>query len=203
MPRNLRPLLEGGIYHVFNRSISKKTIIFTEKQADIFIDCLKQALKRYNVNLLSFALMRNHYHFLVRTPNANLDKFMQYFASGLSRKINHSIGGDGPLFRSRYQSIVVETDEYLLQVMKYIHLNPVKAGIVDYPSLYKYSSAKNYLSDVSAPSWLNTNVVMGYFRNLKDIQEFHEGENNPKIEKFYSRKRFPATLNQNTIGGYF
>ena len=194
MPRKRRILEENGFYHVFNRGICRKQIQFSKFFQDEFFAQLCISVDKYKVQIHAYCLMENHYHFLINTPHANLDKFMQHFASGLSRKINRLLGGDGALFRSRYRSVYVESDHYILQLMKYIHRNPVEASIVDKPENYTLSSYKSYLGMVKSPKWLTQNFLKSLFNNTESIKQFHEVPVPEFVSKQYARVQIPDRL---------
>lgn len=193
MPRKKRELTKNGLYHVFNRGISKKHIQFGFIFHDIFFSQLITAKDLFNVEIHAFCLMSNHYHLLIRTPQANLDKFMQYFSSGLSRKINKLCGADGALFRSRYKSILIESHYYFIQLLKYIHLNPVEACICKKPEEYELSSYKNYISEKKS-SWLTTNFAYEFFNDSSALKAFHDIGNSKTISKLFTKKQLPYCL---------
>lgn len=203
MPRSRRPLVENGIYHVFNRGISRKNIQLNKIHSAIFFDSLARAVEKYRVKVFSYCLMQNHYHLMIQTPNANLDKFMQFFSSRLAISINHALGGDGALFRSRYRAILVEEETYLYQLFRYIHLNPVKGNLVPDPLLYKLSSFQYYLNAAKSPKWLDTQPMSEKFPSNKALIEYHEGNNSPLLDQFYEKKRLPSVLNKKTIMGKY
>jgi putative transposase len=95
---------------------------------------------------------------------------MQYFGSGLTRKINKMLGSDGPLFRSRYRSILIASQDYLIQLLKYIHVNPVEAKIVDRPEDYLLSSYRDYI-DNSPSDWVTTAFCFELFSNKTAFEQ--------------------------------
>ncbi len=193
MPRKKRMLAENGFYHVFNRGISKKHIQFGTIFHDVFFSQLLRSKYMFNVEIHAFCLMSNHYHLLLRTPHANLDKFMQYFGAGLSRKINKLCGADGALFRSRYKSILIESHDYFIQLLKYIHLNPVEARICNHPEDYELSSYTTYV-DNNKFSWLTTHFAHDFFNDTAAFKAFHEIGNSKTISKLFSKKQLPSSL---------
>jgi putative transposase len=193
MPRKKRDLAENGFYHVFNRGISKKHIQFGTMFHDIFFSQLLAAKYKFNVEIHAFCLMSNHYHLLLRTPDANLDKFMQHFGSSLSRKINRLCGADGALFRSRYKSILVESHDYFIQLLKYIHLNPVDALLTQFAEDYELSSYSTYLCKTTI-SWLTKEFALGFFNDIHAFKAFHETGTTTEISKLLSKKQLPTTL---------
>jgi len=203
MPRSKRILVEKGIYHIFNRGISRKDIQFCKDHSDYFIKILKEAVKRYNVKIFAYCLMKNHYHLMTQTSEANLDKFMQFFGSRLSRGINKMIGGDGALFKERYRSLLVEDESYLYQLFKYIHLNPVQANIVSHADQYLLSSYRSYTENEKDSDWLDKNFMLNRFRSLDALRGYHEGNIPSDLEKLYKRKRLPSKISKATISGNY
>jgi putative transposase len=149
MPRRSRIQYKGAWYHVFNRGISKKTIYFSDSHYFLFIELLGKITKKYNVEIHAFCLMPNHYHLLIHTPDGNLSKAMQYFLSIFAKRINDDINADGSVFRDRYKSILIDSTTYLLQLTRYIHLNPVEAQISSSAKTYKWSSYTAYTAEVT------------------------------------------------------
>jgi putative transposase len=188
MPRPRRLLFPNAIYHVFNRGISKKTIIFSDYHKLLFIKLLDDISQKFNVKIHAYCLMTNHYHILIETPNANLDKAMHYLGRNLSLQINKSLNADGALFKDRYRSLLVDSDQYLLQVSRYIHLNPVEAGLVDHPEQYKWSSYNTYLS-LDIEPFICTTKIFSYLKLKEDYRYFVNLGIDKEIKAFYSKKK--------------
>lgn len=145
MARSLRIEYEGAFYHVTARGNERRAIFFTPADYKKFKHYLKEAQDKYRYILHSYVLMRNHYHLLIETPEANLGKVMHYLNSSYTTYINIKRKRSGHLFQGRYKSIVVDKDSYLLELSRYIHLNPVRAGVVEKPEEYEQSSYKSYI----------------------------------------------------------
>jgi len=107
--------------------------------------------------------MDNHYHLLARTPDAGLGRAMRHLNGVYTQSFNRRARRDGPLFRGRYRAVLIDSDAYQLQASRYIHLNPVEAGIVERPEAYAYSSYCSYLQPQTAPSWLVTSSLLDHF----------------------------------------
>lgn len=188
MPRSPRLLVQNGVYHVFNRGTGRKRIQFLGQHAHLFFYYLSKMVDQHGINILAYCLMENHYHLMIHTPHPNLDKAMQLFGSGFSQAINRAIGSDGPLFRSRYRSVLVESEAYKVHLLRYIHLNPVEAGLVAFPGEYPYSSFNAYVEPNACDSWLTTKILMRDFLSLDAFTEFHSVGNLPELKTFYSKK---------------
>jgi len=148
MARQLRILYAGAWYHVMNRGVNKQTIFFKTKHREEFIALLEHVSKVYNVEIHAYCLMTNHYHILIRTREANLPEVMQYLNSVYARKVNIDMCRDGPLLRGRFKSVLIADDEHLLCVSRYIHLNPLEAGLIDQMDDSQWSSYPYYIGMV-------------------------------------------------------
>jgi putative transposase len=111
----------------------------------MFVEILKRTKERYNYFLHAYVLMDNHFHLLIETPLGNLNKLMQNINTSYTVWINKKYRRSGHLFQGRYKAILVDKDNYLLALSRYIHLNPVKAGIAEFPKQYCWSSYKEYI----------------------------------------------------------
>lgn len=146
MARPLRIEYEGAVYHVTARGNERKNIFFSRKDYERFLEYLKEAKKKFNINLHCYVLMSNHYHLIIETPEANLSRAMHYINGSYSTYINIKRKRSGHLFQGRYKSIIVDKDNYLLELSRYIHLNPVRAAMVEKPEEYHCSSYRLFIS---------------------------------------------------------
>lgn len=142
MARKLRLEFPGAIYHVLNRGNYRAWLFKTEGSKHAFEECLLAACERSGWRLHAFVLMGNHYHLALETPQGNLVAGMQWLQSTFANRFNKLRGERGHLFQGRYKSLLVEEGPALGMVCDYIHLNPVRAGIVPVDRLkgYRYSS---------------------------------------------------------------
>jgi REP element-mobilizing transposase RayT len=145
MARPLRIVYPGALYHVTARGNERRKIFLSQQDYRKFLSYLTEALHKYGVMLHAFTLMGNHYHLLVETPNANLSSFMHAVASAYTTYFNSKRKRAGHLFQGRYKAILVEKEPYLLELSRYIHLNPVRADIVKAPEDYACSSYRAYI----------------------------------------------------------
>lgn len=145
MARQLRIEYKGAFYHVFSRGERRDNIFFDDRDNLKFLEKLWEAIDKFNLKIHCYALMANHYHLLIETPEGNLSKAMHYINTSYSNwlKSKHQIIGS--VFQGRYKSILVEKESYLLTLSAYIHLNPVRAKIVNNPEKYRWSSFNDYL----------------------------------------------------------
>lgn len=146
MARPLRIEYEGAFYHVTSRGNEHKKIFYSKSDYEKFKHYLKEAKDKYGYLLHSFALMTNHYHLLIETPNPNLSSVMHYINSSYTNYINIKRKRSGHLFQGRYKAILIDRDDYLLELSRYIHLNPVRAEMAERPENYPYSSYSDYIT---------------------------------------------------------
>jgi len=144
MARALRIEFEGAFYHVTSRGNERKKIFFTMRDYKKFKEYLSLAREKFHFVLHCYALMSNHYHLLIETPESNLQRIMHYLNSSYTIYTNIKRNRSGHLFQGRYKSIIVNKDSYLLELSKYIHLNPVRAKMVERPEDYPHSSYRSY-----------------------------------------------------------
>ena len=131
MSRSLRIEYQEAWYHVMNRGRRSETIFSDEADYISFIELMKDTSKMFNLRVSAYCLMSNHYHILLQTPGGNLSRCMRHINGIYTQRYNSRHHTDGQLFRGRFKSILVEADSYLLGLVKYIHRNPLQAGIVD------------------------------------------------------------------------
>jgi putative transposase len=129
MSRPLRIQYPGAWYHVMNRGLNRRCIFQDDEHRKLFYDLLKDIYARYGVQTHAYCLMGNHYHLILHTPKANLSRAMRHLDGVYTQRFNRKMKRDGPLFRGRYKAILMEEDQYLLQLSRYIHLNPVTAKV--------------------------------------------------------------------------
>lgn len=161
MSRPLRIEWEGGLYHITARGNEKRPIFRIEKDFLRLVSRFERIYERYGVVIHAYVLMTNHYHLLLETPRANLSTALHDLNTAYTNYFNRRHDRVGHLFQGRYRSIVVEKDPYLLELSRYIHLNPVRAGMVKRPEAYRWSSYPSYLSSGSCPEWLRREDILG------------------------------------------
>jgi len=171
MARPLRIEYPDAIYHVISRGIRKDNIYYENKDKDKFLYKLKETKEKYNLKIFSYCLMENHYHLLIRTPKSNLTKAMHYLNASYTNwfKSKHEIVG--PIFQGRYKSILVEDESYLLTLSSYIHLNPLRAGMVEYLKDYKYNSYNEYINKTEN-NLVDKNLLLSKFEDIERFKEF-------------------------------
>ncbi|WP_278025363.1 transposase [Legionella yabuuchiae] len=199
MSRPLRIEYENAFYHVMNRGAGRRTIFNNDQERELFLAIISETHVQYNIEIHAFCLMTNHYHLLIKTPSGNLARAMRHINSVYTQRYNRLNHSDGPLFRGRYKSILVDSDSYLLHLSKYIHLNPLEAGIVDDLTKYLWSSYPAYIGIDPTPPWLFQAEIYGQLTNYSDKFEsyrlfMHESELNPKVKNFFGKERISPIL---------
>jgi putative transposase len=164
MARPLRIEFENALYHITARGFEKKTIFQNVSDRKKFLYYLKENLERYNVILYAYVLMDNHYHLLIETLLPNLNRFMHDLNTSYSVYYNRHINRVGPLFQGRYKSFLVDKESYLLELSRYIHLNPMRSGYVATAEKYPWSSYQTYLG-LNKVEWINWQWIRDRFGN--------------------------------------
>ena len=190
MSRPLRIEFPGAYYHVINRGLSRLAIFKTEEDRHSFLDLLGEVHNRWGLKIQTYCLMNNHYHLCVQTPHGGLSRIMRHVDGVYTQRFNRKYKRDGPLFRGRYKAIVVEKDLYLLEVARYIHQNPIHAGLVTPSEDYVWSSLRYYRKDISKPSWLDRDTLLGFFNGKRErLLAYMEAEPDQEMEDCYGLKR--------------
>lgn len=169
MARPLRIEFDGAWYHVMNRGLERRDIFIHDYDRKLFFDLLKDISQLFSVEVHAFSLMDNHYHLLIHTPTAGLSRALRHLNGVYTQKFNKSHGRDGPLFCGRYKAILVNEDEYLTELVRYIHLNPVEAGLCHHPKDHPWTSHRHYLSNKRGFEWLKTDEVLSHFGRKENL----------------------------------
>ncbi|HUU80492.1 MAG TPA: transposase [Acidobacteriota bacterium] len=145
MARSLRIQYPGAFYHVMNRGNNRQDIFIEENDRIIFLEGLVDSCEIYGVRIIAYVLMSNHFHIIIKTDQGNLSEFMRHFLVTYSVRFNRSRLRTGHVFHGRYKSLLVQEDEYLLPLSRYIHLNPLRTGkLLSEPYKTKIKYLKNY-----------------------------------------------------------
>jgi putative transposase len=163
MARQLRIEYPGAFYHVTSRGNQKQAIVQDDQDRGTFLEFLEKAHEKLGGIIHAFCLMDNHFHLLLETPRGNLSRFMHFVNTSYSVYYNARYLRGGHLFQGRFKAILIEADAYAQVVSRYIHLNPVGAGLVTYPEDYRWSSLGEYAGLRIPLSWLRTDFVLSYF----------------------------------------
>jgi putative transposase len=200
MARPLRILYPDAWYHVMTRGRSRVQIYREQDDYFKFVELLREASAMWRVRIAAYCLISNHYHLLVQTPGANLSRFMRHLNGLYTQYFNRTYKSDGPLFRGRYKSIVVESDSYLLELVRYIHRNPLQAGLVKRLEDYRWSSHRMYISRSNAVNWLHRDYVLSMLEADKQrrrkayIDFMKKEEESDMINQLYNKGKLPLLL---------
>ena len=162
MPRQRRLHVRGGLYHAMLRGNHRQAIFGNRDDYLRFEAFLAEALDRYGASLVAYCWMPNHVHLAVQVANAPLGDLMRVVASRYARQLQRAVPTTGHLFERRYRARLVDAERYLLALVRYIHLNPVRARMVADPRDYPWSSHRAYLGGI-CPGWLCIDSVLGMF----------------------------------------
>ena len=164
-----------------------------------FIDLLQETTELFNVNVAAYCLIPTHYHLMLQTPDANLSRCMRHLNGVYTQKYNGAHGSDGTLFRGRYKSILVDADSYVLQLVRYIHRNPLEAGLVGRLNRYAWSSHTGYLSKAKKWNWLHKDFVLRMLTEdltsqIQVYKQFMTQEQDEDLVRVFDRKYLPSML---------
>jgi len=171
MTRPLRIEYPNACYHVYSRGNERKEIFRTAMGYELFLGILKDTSLVYDFLIHAWCLMPNHFHMLIETPNANLCDSMKRLLGLYTVRFNRSHNRSGHLFQGRYKALLVDKDDYFLQLSRYIHLNPVKAKLVKTAEDYPWSSMRYFLKD-KAPDFLCKEFTLKSFRSPREYKTF-------------------------------
>ncbi len=169
MPRQARLDWSDTIYHVFTRGNNKQTIFKDDIDRQKFLGFIMEVQRKFPFDLYAYCLMANHYHLQLNVRSSSLRKIMHHLNNAYARYFNFRHDQVGHLFQNRYHSIPVLSDRYVLVLNRYIHLNPVHAGIVSRPEEFAWSSYRVY-TGVKKTSFVLTDPVLEYFGRSAEIQ---------------------------------
>jgi len=173
MARPLRIEYEDAYYHITSRGNDKKNIFKNDRDREKFLGYLESATERYSAVIHTYCLMDNHYHLLIQTPAGNLSQIMHHINGAYTTYYNVKRERSGHLFQGRYKAILVDANAYAQELSCYIHLNPVRAGRVEKPEQYKWSSYLSYIHANNEPEWLCTEFILGFFNRKNVVARKH------------------------------
>jgi len=174
MSRPLRIELAGGLYHVTSRGDRRESIYENDGDRNEWLTILAKVCERFNWRCHTYCLMDNHYHFVVETAEGNLSKGMRQLNGVYTQYFNRQYNRVGHVFQGRYKAILVEKEAYLLELSRYVVLNPVRANMVGQAEDWPWSSYHAMLGKVEPYLWLEINWILGQFSDdrLKAIENY-------------------------------
>ena len=187
MARPLRLELKGALYHVTSRGDGREDIFLSDQDRLAWLETLAHVCERFNWICHAYCQMTNHYHVVVETPDANLSKGMRQLNGVYTQRFNRSHQRVGHVFQGRFKAILVEKDGYLLELARYVVLNPLRAKMVRRIEEWPWSSYPATCGQMSKPDWLQTDFILSQFgmQRARAIAKYigfvHEGKRLPSV----------------------
>lgn len=172
MSRRHRINAPGTIHHVVNRGVNRQRIFFTDADRVEFGRLLGEVHCRFGVSVIAYCLMDNHFHLILDCPDGHLSEAMHHLQSVLASHVNERNGRDGPLFKGRFYSALIDTDHYLVIATRYVERNALVLPGVDAPWEHRWSSVRARLGFKPGPDWLQSDRMLDYFSNSDAYAEF-------------------------------
>ena len=167
MARPIRIEFSGALYHVTSRGDRRESIFDDDSDRECFLEIFGQVVNHFNWICHVYCLMTNHYHLVIETPDANLSKGMRQLNGVFTQTSNRRHHRSGHLFQGRYKAILVDADAHLLELTRYVVLNPVRAGMVNHPGLWSWSSYNAVIGEALSPPWLATDDLLAQFASQR------------------------------------
>ena len=187
MARPLRIEFPGAVYHVTSRGNGQADIYLGKSDRLTFLEILENVCRRHNWRCYAYCLMENHYHLVIETPKGDLAKGMRQINGVYTQAFNRHHSRVGHVFQGRYKAILVDKNAYLLEVVRYVLLNPVRAGMTRNASQWHWSSYRAMLGKTAVPDWLAVDWLLSQFARRQStarsrfIQFVKEGKDQPQI----------------------
>lgn len=163
MPRPNRLQFPDATYHVTARGNRRGDIFLQDQDRQTFLSLLTKTTDRFDIQIFAFCLMTNHYHLFLRTPRGNLSQAMHWLHTTYTVYFNRKHAAEGHLFRGRYHAVLLASEEHWQYLSFYIHLNPVRAGLVEDPSAYPWSSYHDYTKEKPRFPWLHRQAILAAY----------------------------------------
>ena len=163
MSRPLRLEFPGAFYHITSRGDGREAIFLDHNDFSRFIEHLGEVCQRYNWRCHAFCLMTNHYHLVIETPDGNLSQGMRQLNGVYTQRFNRRHARVGHVFQGRYKAILVDVDAYMLELARYVVLNPVRAKMVKAAGQWYWSSYRYMIGKTSFPNWLEVDRLLCQF----------------------------------------
>lgn len=182
-----------------NRGRARQAIFHDARYYQAFLEVLEQVHQRFHCVIHAYCLLGNHYHLLIETPEANLGRVMRHINGVYTQRYNRLKRSDGPLFRGRYKAILVERDEYLLRLSRYIHRNPIdmQRPLVQRLRDYHWSSYPAYVNQAQSPGWLyrdKTYQLLGHKQRYRGYANYVEDGVDAELSRLYERGNLPGVM---------
>lgn len=171
MPRTARSISESGFLHIMIRGLNKQLIFHENNDYEYFIYLMNKTKEKCDVSLHAYCLLPNHAHILLRSLDKQPGKYIQHIGTSYAQHYNKVNERVGHLFQDRYKSEMINTDEYFMAALRYIHYNPVKAGLVKQPEQYSWSSYPEY---IGTNTLTDTQFALSLFGSKKSLINYHK-----------------------------
>jgi REP element-mobilizing transposase RayT len=172
MPRRKIAFAPGSYYHVFNRVVVGEKLFTDHNSYVLFLKLTKGYAAKYKVNVICYCLMPNHYHFLLKQiSDTQISKFISVLLNSYVQKVNKFRDRKGPLFSGRFKDVLVDRDEYLIHLCRYIHLNPVEAGLVEHLEEWPYSNYLEWTGERKG-ELVDPEFTGRYFKSQEEYRNF-------------------------------
>jgi REP element-mobilizing transposase RayT len=175
--------IPGHFYHVYNRGVNRQRIFAHDGNYRFLLRRTKRYLKDYDLSVIAYCLMPNHYHFLLRPGEDDaLSRFIQRLFNSYTQAFNRQHDRSGTLFEGRAKSILVDDERYVLYLCRYIHLNPVKAGLVTHPSEWPYSNYREWVGRRSG-TLVDHTFIEADFSTPREYESFVTSDIDQSLEQ--------------------
>lgn len=181
MPYRKEKFYNGAYYHLFNRGVNKETIFFERENYLFFLRQMRKYLTNELLIIIAYCLMPNHYHLLVHLKTDQLATVMQRFALSYSKAINKRFNRVGSLFQGPFKAVLIENNQHLLHLSRYIHFNPVDAGLVSKPEAWEFSSYRDYIG-LRKGTIIEHEIVLSQFASPQDYHKFVQDYQEENLE---------------------
>jgi len=181
MPYRKEVFNSGAYYHLFNRGVNKEPIFFERENYLFFLRQIRKYFTYELMTIIAYCLMPNHYHLLVDLKTNELGAVVQRFALSYSKAINKRFDRVGSLFQGPFKAIQVDNNEYLLHLSRYIHFNPVDAGLVSKPEAWEFSSYRDFI-ELRKGTLIDPEIVLSQFASPQDYRKFVQDYQEENIE---------------------
>lgn len=171
-PTRKKEFYQGGYYHIYNRGANRDLIFFNDENYSYCLRLMSKYKDKYNLSLIAYCLMPNHYHFIIRQNSDNgISEFMRDVFNTYAQAVNRQQKRKGTLFQGRFKHIHIEKNEHILHLCRYIHLNPVKAGLVDFPEEWRFSDYSDWIGERD-DTLTDISFMLGNFGSSRNYREF-------------------------------
>lgn len=189
MPYRNSEFTKGQYYHIYNRGAGKSKIFFNQGNYQYLIKLIQKYIEKYGISIIAYCLMPNHYHFLIlQLTDSPISKFINVLFNAYVQALNLQQNRTGTLFEGRFKHIRIDGWNYLSHLCRYIHRNPVKAGLVNHPEEWEYSNYREFV-EMRSSDLKDVEFIKTYFPNPDEYRNFvndvqDEEKNLSKIEKY-------------------